>query len=106
MQKPPNHLDAEAKKMWKDLVNEYGIDDSAGLGLLTVALESFTRMRQAQRILAKEGLSITVKGESVAHPMLKVEKDSRAHFYQGIKMMNFDLEPLKTGIGRPPGRKK
>ncbi len=102
MQKIPKYLNKEARTMWKQLVAEYSIDDTAGLGLLTAALEAFTRMRQAQEVLAKDGLTYLSKGEITIHPMVKVEKDSRAHFYQGIKQLNFDLEPLRDAAGRPP----
>ena len=101
----PSHLSKEAKKIFKDLCAEYGIDDVAGLRILRVALEAFDRAQAAREAIEKDGMTVTDKFNQVKpHPLLPVERDSRAAFLAGLKHLNLDLEPLKSRPGRPEGR--
>lgn len=100
----PGHLSKEAKKIWKDLLNEYGIEDVAGLRILRVALEAYDRAQVAREAIDKCGMLYKDRwGAPKPHPLLPIERDSRAAFLAGMKALNLDLEPIK-GIGRPPGR--
>ncbi len=102
--KPPRGLSREACRWWRRLTTEYGIEDSAGLLLLTTALEAFDRMREAQAVLAADGLSIKDRFDQVkAHPLTTVERDSRAQMLAALKALNLDIEPLRDGPGRPSG---
>lgn len=104
--KPPDHLSAEAKKVWRDLLAEYQIDDVAGLRILRTALESFDRAAEARRQIDNEGLTVLDRwGQKKAHPLLAVERDNRAAFLAGLKALNLDIEPLRDRAGRPPGRR-
>jgi P27 family predicted phage terminase small subunit len=100
----PGHLSKEAKKIWKALIVEYGIDDMAGQRILRVTLEAFDRAQAARVEIDRDGLTVTDKfGQTKSHPLLPIERDSRAAFLSGMKALNLDWEPVK-GIGRPPGR--
>lgn len=100
----PKHLSLEAKRIWKELVEEYSIEDSAGLRILRVSLESFDRVQAARKAIDHDGMTITDKfGQVKAHPLLSAERDSRAAFLAGLKALNLDLEPLRD-IGRPGGK--
>ena len=106
MKKPtaPAYLSNEAKRLWRQLQDEYVLDDSAGLLILQTCLEAFDRMRSAQHILEKDGLVFMDKaGNPRQHPLVVVERDARAAMLAGLKQLNLDLEPLKS-VGRPPGR--
>ena len=101
----PKHLSKESKKLFKAVVNEYAIDDSAGLKILVVALEAFDRAQAARCQIDKEGMTVLDKFEQIKpHPLLACERDSRAAFLAGLRQLNLDLEPLRDGPGRPPGR--
>ena len=101
----PKHLSKESKKLFKAVVSEYAIDDSAGLKILVVALEALDRAQAAREQIDKEGMTVKDKYEQIKpHPLLACERDSRAAFLSGIKCLNLDLEPLRDGPGRPPGR--
>jgi P27 family predicted phage terminase small subunit len=103
--KTPTTLSEEATGWWKRLTTEYGIDDDAGLLLLQTALEAFERMRQAQEVVKAEGPQVKDRFEQFkAHPLLTVERDSRAQMMMALKALNLDLEPLRDGPGRPGGR--
>lgn len=103
-QKAPGHLSKEAKQVWKELIDEYGIDDAAGLRIMRVSLEAFDRAQAARAAIDRDGLTVIDKaGQVKSHPLLPHERDSRAAFLAGLKALQLDLEPIK-GIGRPPGR--
>ena len=104
-QKPPVHFTSETKKIWWELLGEYTIDDTAGLHILRVALEAFDRAQAARATIDKDGMTIKDKfDQTKPHPLLPIERDSRAAFLAGLKALNLDLEPLKDRPGRPAGR--
>jgi P27 family predicted phage terminase small subunit len=104
--KPPKSLSREAKKIWKDLQVEYGIEDPGGLLILKTGLEALDRLREAQTVIAKEGSQVQDRfGQWKAHPLLTVERDARAAMLAALKALNLDLLPLRDGPGRPPGRR-
>lgn len=101
----PKHLSKEAGTIFKNLCEEYGIDDEAGLRILKTALESYDRAAACRETIDRDGLTVVDKaGQTKAHPLLAIERDSRAAFLSGLKHLNLDLEPLKNGPGRPAGR--
>jgi P27 family predicted phage terminase small subunit len=101
----PGHLSREAKKIWKEVIFEYLIEDVAGLRILRVALESFDRAQAAREQIDREGMTVTDKFNQVKpHPLLPIERDSRAAFLAGLKALNLDLEPLRDRTGRPNGK--
>ena len=65
------------------------------------ALEAFGRMREAQTVIAVEGLQISDRYDQMkAHPACGIEKDSRSQMLTSFKALNLDIEPLSKG-GRP-----
>jgi P27 family predicted phage terminase small subunit len=103
--KAPGHLSQEAKRIWKEIVEEYSIDDAAGIRILRVALESFDRAQAARTAIDRDGLTVIDKaGQVKSHPLLPIERDSRQAFLAGLKALNLDLEPLRDAPGRPEGR--
>ena len=103
--KTPSHLSKEGKRIWRDLVDEYQIKDIAGLRILRVALEAFDRAQAARDMINSDGMIVKdTFGQSKPHPLLAIERDSRAAFLSGLKALNLDLEPLHDRPGRPGGR--
>lgn len=101
----PKNLSKEAKAWWSKILNDYEIEDEAGLLILQTSLEAFDRMRQAQEIIKKEGMQVTDRfDQTKAHPLCVVERDARSQFLQGLKQLNLDLEPLRETPGRPGGK--
>lgn len=97
----PKHLSRKAKKIYRDLVDEYAIVDVAGLEILKTALESYDRAQSAREQIDNDGMTVTDRyGQIKPHPLLANERDSRAGFLAAMKNLNLDIEPL----GRP-GRK-
>lgn len=102
--KAPRHLSAEAKRVWRRVMEEYAIDDAAGRLILEQALESLDRLREAQALLQRDGLIITTPatGAKHLHPAARVEKEARAALLTAWKALNLDIEPPGP-VGRPPG---
>jgi phage terminase small subunit len=101
----PAHLTAEAAAWFGRLASEYGIEDEAGLLMLRAAMESFDRADQARALIAKQGMTSMDKyGQRRPHPAIAIERDSRKNLLAFLKALNLDLEPLRDGPGRPPGR--
>lgn len=102
----PSHLSDEARQFFDEIANDYGINDTAGLQILRTAIEAFDRMQGARRIIEADGLTITDKfGQTKAHPLLSVERDSRTGFLSAIGKLNLSVEPILPGPGRPSGGK-
>ena len=61
-------------------------------------------MRQAQAVIATEGLQYTDRYQQAkCHPATVVEKDSRSQMLASFKVLNLDVEPLAKP-GRPSTR--
>ncbi|MQA88727.1 MAG: hypothetical protein GEU90_00635 [Gemmatimonas sp.] len=103
--KTPSTLSREAQGWWRKLVEEYALDDPAGLLLLQTALEAFDRMRGAQELIQSEGATVTDRfGQPKPHPATVIERDSRAGMMAALRALNLDIEPLNDRPGRPAGR--
>jgi P27 family predicted phage terminase small subunit len=103
--KPPRHLSAEAKRIWKQLNHEWVLN-ADNLLVLRTGLEAFDRMQEARRILDDEGLTVTTTtahgGTKVnRHPAASIEKESRQGFLSAFKMLGFDAEDVPASPGRP-----
>jgi P27 family predicted phage terminase small subunit len=100
----PKQLSREAKSWWRTFVEGWDMDDSALL-ILEGALESFDRMRQAQELIASEGVTCKDRfGQVKQHPATCVERDAKATMLRHLKALNLDLEPIHNGVGRPPAK--
>ena len=102
--KTPKNLSKPAKKLYREILDEYSIDDPAGLAILKTALEAWDRSREAREAIDRDGPTYMDRfGCPKGHPLLTVERDSRSQFLQALKALNLDIEPLRDAAGRPPG---
>lgn len=70
-----------------------GIDDEAGLLLIQTAMEAFDRMREAQKQLEDDGLTVQDRwGQKKPHPLTTVERDSRAQMVLCLKSLQLDFD--------------
>ena len=98
-------LTDEAQRLKDGFLAEFDITDRAGLEILDRAVESFSRMREAEAILERDGLTVLNRfGEVREHPALNTERKARAQFLLAVKQLNLDVLPPNHNIGRPPGR--
>jgi hypothetical protein len=97
---PPKGLSTAAQRWWHELQRDYPLNDSAGALLLEQALRAFDRCEEARASIDAEGAILKDRfGQAVAHPGLKIERDSRHQMFVALKALNLDIAPAK-----PPGR--
>lgn len=88
--RPPSHLSAEARKLWRSVVRDFDLEPHH-LAVLLVALEAADRMREASRLIEREGLTTTDRyGTAKAHPAVSIERDSRIAFLRGLRELGLD----------------
>lgn len=89
-------LSAEAKALYKRLTAEWSIRDACGQCTLLVACQALDRMRQAQSIIAREGIvQLDRFKQSKPHAATQIEKEARAGLLMALKHLNLDLESLE-----------
>ena len=98
---PPKKLSPEAKKIWRAILNDFQVSDSAGRLLLENALQAFDEMRAGQAILEKDGPIILDRfDQKKQHPVTLVIRDARNLMLRSLKQLNLDISPdspLKGG---------
>ena len=101
---PLKHLEPPERRLHRDLCACADLGDPYSQKLLLTALEAHQRARKARELIDRDGMAVLDKfGQAKAHPLLCVERDSRAAFLTAMKMLNIDVE--RPGpVGRPPGR--
>jgi P27 family predicted phage terminase small subunit len=98
-------LSAEAKRRFKEIAVEYGIqpDQTAAVLILKTAMEAFDRMREAQRAIAEHGVVFLDRYDQPrANPAAAIERDSRAAMLKCFK--DLDLEISEPDPKKAPGR--
>ncbi len=99
---PPKTLSAAAAAWWSTICADWELEPTQLL-LLESALQAFDRIGEAREILNQDGLKTVDRfGQARAHPMLIVERDSRAAMARDLSKLNLDCEPVAP-IGRPVG---
>ena len=99
---PPDHLSADAKEWWHEVVRDFALEPHH-LRLLRAACEAWDRMQQARQALADHGgLTFTdERGVIRAHPAVAMERDARTAFARLVRELD-----LNTGAPaeapRPP----
>ena len=72
--------------------------------MLTAAGEAYDRMKQAQAVIKKAGMTVVDRhGQLKAHPCCLIEQANRAQLLTAIKSLGLDIEPLQPRAGRPAG---
>lgn len=95
----------EAKKIARQLADEYGIDDLAGQCLLVTFADAYSLELKCNDEISKDGLVLKDRfGQKKSHPLIASARDARSQKLAALKMLNIDLEPVNDRPGRPPGR--
>lgn len=99
---PPEHLSEAAQDLFHQYVAEFALLDPHVIAVLTVAMESFDRMREAQDILKEEGIITKDRfGKPKPHPATRIEAESRKDMLAALKQLNLGIIPPRSGVGRP-----
>src|SRR3954454_19447327 len=86
---PPAHLEVPEAELWRAIIDDYLFADAASLALLAAALEARQRMRRCREAIDREGETVVDRfKQTKAHPLLAAERDARAAFLAGMRMLN------------------
>ena len=96
----PSYLAEPEKATWRRLQSEYALTDGPALVLLEQLCRNLQLARECREQVEKDG-KITPQGRE--HPLLKVWRDAEKQASAALRHLNFDLEPVRDGPGRPPG---
>jgi P27 family predicted phage terminase small subunit len=91
----PTNLSVHGLALYRRLIDEYCIDDGAGLLLVATACESSDRLREAQAILKKQGLLVKDRfRQSKPHPACSIERDARTQLLAALRALRLDPEEV------------
>lgn len=91
---PPKNLSAESSKIFVDTVTEFNIDDAVGRLQLQTACEALDQMRDAQKIIKRESLTMRDRhGVCRPHPATVILRTARTAMLQAFQALR--LEPPK-----------
>jgi P27 family predicted phage terminase small subunit len=99
----PQHLTAEARRFWRQVVDEYQLE-AHHLRILETGCEALDRMRQAQALIASEGMTVDGRFGPKQHPAVAVERDSRIALLRAIRELGLDVEAPAQSRGVSNGR--
>jgi len=103
MPKPPPTLGEPGAALWRSIMKEYAIVDSGGLAILEQACALRDRVAEWVAIIAADGPVIRTKQGLKDHPLVRHELAARALICRLLSRLGLDVEPLKSGVGRPGG---
>jgi phage terminase small subunit len=96
----PRGLSDEAGQLWARTVELWRLDDPTGLLCLTNACRALDRLRDAEKMLAKEGSIVRDRfGQPRQHPAHLVARDEGKALRECLKMLALDLESLHPPDG-------
>jgi hypothetical protein len=101
---PPRLLGSYGRSLWDRVLAEFTIDDPAGLEMLCGACESLDRAERLREQIDRDDEIVRTKTGLRDHPGLRHELAARAFVSRSLQRLNLDVEPLRSGPGRPPGR--
>jgi P27 family predicted phage terminase small subunit len=93
----PQHLSKAQRELWREVVERYELA-THHLRVLRLACEALDRCEEARRAVERDGIVYHDRfGQPREHPMLKVERDSRASAGKLIRELALDgVQPIQT----------
>ena len=101
---PPGKLGAVGLSLWNDIVGSYEFNDRASYQVLFEACAASDRAASLRALIDQDGELIRSKTGVRDNPLIKHELANRAFIVRSLMRLGLDLEPLRGGPGRPPGR--
>ena len=84
--RPPDQLSKEARRLWRQLVNDYDLKDERSLHLLALACEQFDRAQEAARSIAEHGAIVLDRyGNPKQNPAVGIEVRAQKQHMSALK---------------------
>ena len=91
----PKDLSAAGKRLWRSILRDWEISDSAHLAVLREGLLARDRAESCRQRINADGETIVDRFNQVKpHPLIAAERDSRSAFIQAIKSLGLDPQEL------------
>jgi hypothetical protein len=101
--KPTRKLGRHGGQLWKNVMDEYQIEDVGGVELLVSACAALDRAEACRATIDRDGEMIRSKVGPREHPLLRHELASRAFVVKTLRTLGLNVEgSIRPGPGRPP----
>lgn len=102
---PPQELGEIGTRLWVEVTSVYEFTDPGSTMMLLQACLALDRAAACARQIDRDGEMLRGKGGVArANPLLRDELANRAFATRALSKLGLDLEPVRSTIGRPPGR--
>jgi hypothetical protein len=102
---PPIKLGQAGMSLWNDVLAAYEFGDRASYETLAQACAAADRAAELAAAIDKEGVGIRTRAGLRDNPLLKHELAARAFIVRALARLGLDLEPVRSGPGRPGGER-
>ena len=97
----PSTLKQAGVNLWSSVMGEYQISDAGGLALLEQACAAVDGIAECRHEIERDGAMVRGKFGSRPHPLLARELSLRSFVCKTLERLGLNLEPLRSGPGRP-----
>lgn len=101
---PPSDLGNTGASLWRKVAGEYQFDDPGSIETLHQACLALDRAERCAVAINRDGEVMKGKTGPRDHPLLRHEAAARSFVVRTLARLGLDLEPVRSGPGRPPGR--
>jgi hypothetical protein len=101
---PSVTLGDAGQRLWSAVQTEFDVSDVAGRELLGQACRAADRAESLAARISSDGEVIRTKTGLRAHPALPAELAARSFVVKVLVKLGINYEPLRVGVGRPPGK--
>jgi Phage terminase, small subunit len=99
---PAEVLGRAGQSLWDRVQTEYGIEDAAGVELLTGACVATDRAAEFAAVVARDGAMLQGKDGPRPHPAVRGELEARAFVLKTLRELGLTTQSVKA-VGRPAG---
>jgi hypothetical protein len=100
---PPGTLGSFGLDLWRSVVTAYEFSDAGSYQVLYQACAACDRAESCRAQIDQDGEMLRVGKTVRSHPLLRDELANRAFLCRALARLGLDLEPVRSGPGRPPG---
>jgi phage terminase small subunit len=101
---PSRPLGAHGEALWRKVTAEYDVSDASGVEMLTQACQAVDLAEALSERIAEDGEIVRTAAGIKAHPAIKDSLAARGFVVRTLSRLGLNYEPVRTSMGRPPGR--